>query len=114
MLEKYNVKHKVPTLYHPQTCGQVEVSNKQLKQILEKTMAASKKDWSKLDDTIWAYKTTFKMNLGFSPYQLVYGKECHLPVELEHKAYWGVKFLSFDEKLAGWKRLFKLGELEEM
>lgn len=115
LLVKYNVKYKVLNSYHPHTCGQVEVLNRHLKQILEKTIAASQKDWlKKLDDALWAYKTDFKIHLGFSLYQFMYGMVCHLPIELEHKAYWTIKFLNFDKKLAWRKRLLKLDELEVM
>ena len=77
-------------------------------------MCPSRKDWSlKLDEAVWAYRTAYKTPLGMSPFQLVYGKGCHLPVELEHKAYWALKKLNLDMDAAGKKRMFQLNELDE-
>ncbi|GKD36784.1 reverse transcriptase domain-containing protein [Tanacetum coccineum] len=85
---KYGVTHRLSTAYHPQTSGQVEVSNRGLKRILERTVGENCASWSdKLDDALWAFRTAYKTPIGCTPYKLVYGKACYLPIELEHKAY---------------------------
>ncbi|GKC48192.1 reverse transcriptase domain-containing protein [Tanacetum coccineum] len=85
---KYEVTHRLSTAYHPQTSRQVEVSNRGLKRILERTVGENRASWSdKLEDALWAFRTAFKTPIGCTPYKLIYGKACHLPIELEHKAY---------------------------
>ncbi|GJY23844.1 reverse transcriptase domain-containing protein [Tanacetum coccineum] len=112
---KYGVTHRLSTAYHPQTSGQVEVSNHGWKHILERFVAENRASWSdKLYDTLWAFRTAFKTPIGYTPYKLVYGKACHLPIELEHKAYWALKHCNFDLKTAGDHRKVQMNELNEL
>ncbi|GKA85306.1 reverse transcriptase domain-containing protein [Tanacetum coccineum] len=101
--------------YHPQTSGQVKVSNRGLKRILEKTVGEHRASWSdRLDDALWAFCTAYKTPIGCTPYKLVYGKPCYLPIELEHIAYWALKHANFDLKTAGDHRKLQLNELNEL
>jgi transposase InsO family protein len=113
-LTNFGIHHNIATAYHPQTNGQAETSNKQSKNILQKTVTKAGRCWKKhLPDTLWAYRIAFKTPIGMSPFQLVYGKRCHLPIETEHKAYWAIKRFNLNFAKVGRKRQQQISELEE-
>nr|GEX00909.1 reverse transcriptase domain-containing protein [Tanacetum cinerariifolium] len=115
VMSKYEVTHRLATAYHPQTSGQVEVSNQGLKRILERTVGENRASWSeKFDDALWDFRTTYKTPIGCTPYKLVYGKSYHLPIKLEHKAYWALKHVNFDLKTIGDHQKLQLNELNEL
>lgn len=85
-MQKYGVKHRVTSPYHPQANGQVESTNKVLENILTKIIASHHRDWSqKLSEALWAYKTTWHNTNRFSPFELVYGKSPLFSIEFEIK-----------------------------
>ncbi|GJX17379.1 reverse transcriptase domain-containing protein [Tanacetum coccineum] len=114
-LQEYGVTHKLSTPYHPQTNGQTEVTNRAIKRILERSVGYNPKNWSeKLDDAFWAFKTTYKTPTGCTLFRLVYGKACHLPMKIEHKAYWALKQCNMDLTAAAKNRFMELNELIEL
>nr|GEW90412.1 reverse transcriptase domain-containing protein [Tanacetum cinerariifolium] len=114
-MAKYELTHRLSTAYHPQTSGQVEVTNRGLKRILERTVGENRALWSdKLEDALWAFRTAYKTLIGCTPYRLVYGKACHLLHEIEHKAYWALKHTNFDLRTTGDHRKLQLNELSKL
>ncbi|GJV69422.1 reverse transcriptase domain-containing protein [Tanacetum coccineum] len=114
-MERYGVTHRFSTSYNPQTSGQVKNTNRALKRILEKTVKENLVVWSiKLDDALWVFRTAYKTPTGTTPYKLLYGKNYHLLVEIEHRAYWALKNCNLDLIAAGKKRMFQLHELDEL
>ncbi|GJY10591.1 reverse transcriptase domain-containing protein [Tanacetum coccineum] len=100
---------------HAHYPGQVENTNTAPKRILEKTVKDNPAIWSrKLDDALWAFRIAYKMPTGTTPYKLIYGKNCHLPFEIKHRAYWALKNCNPDLIAAGEKRMFQLYELAEL
>jgi transposase InsO family protein len=113
-LSNLRIRHNIATPYHPQTSGQAETSNKQIKNIIQKTVDEMGATWKdRLPEALWAYRTAYKTPIRMSPYQLVYGKTCHLPVELEFKAHWAIKRWNMDLDATGVKRRMQLSELDE-
>ncbi|GJX20653.1 reverse transcriptase domain-containing protein [Tanacetum coccineum] len=97
-LQKYDVTHKLSTTYHPQSNGQTEVTNRAIKCILERSVRYNHKGMSeKLNDALWAFRTAYKTPTRCTPFRMVYGKACHLLVEIEHKAYWALKKYIIDK-----------------
>ncbi|GJQ99164.1 reverse transcriptase domain-containing protein [Tanacetum coccineum] len=111
---KYGVTHRLSTAYHPQTSGQVEVSNRGLKRILERSIGENRTSWSdKLDDALWAFRTAYKHRLGVTPYSWLRKRPaiCQL---IRNTRPNGLYYTNFDLKTAGDHRKVQLNELNEL
>nr|GEV04355.1 reverse transcriptase domain-containing protein [Tanacetum cinerariifolium] len=112
---KYGVTHRLATAYHLQTSGAGGIFKPWFKKNLRKDSGRERAFWSdKLDDALWAFRTAYKTPIGCTPYKLVYGKACHLPIELEYKAYWALKYTNFDLQIAGDHKKVQLNELNKL
>ncbi|GKB25339.1 reverse transcriptase domain-containing protein, partial [Tanacetum coccineum] len=101
--------------YHPQTNGQIKVTNRAIKRILERPVEYNPNDWSeKLNDELWAFRTAYKTPTGCTPFRMVYGKACHLPVEIKHQAYWALKQCNMDLTAVAKNHFIELIELMEL
>ena len=106
LMSIYGIRHVMGLAYYPQSNGQAEISNREIKKILEKTVNTSRKDLSiKIDDALWAYRTAYKTLIGMPPYRIVFEKPSHLPLELEYKAMWAIKKLNCDFQAAKDKKI---------
>ena len=84
LMRRYGIRHVMGLAYHPQSNGQEKISTREIKKILEKIVNKSRKDWSiKLYDSLWAYRIAYKTPIGMSPYKIVFGKSCYLPLDME-------------------------------
>ena len=86
LMKQYNIRHKKSSPYHPQANGKAEVTNHELENILTKIIYFHHRDWtSRLQEVVWSYRTTWKTTIGFTPFELLYGKVAMLLIEFEHK-----------------------------
>ena len=114
LLIHHNIKHRTSTPYHPQANGQVEVTNRALENILTKVVNNNRKDWAeRLVEADWAYNTTWKTTIGFTPYELVYGRKDLLSIEFEYNTLRMAAQLDLDLSHAQKERLFHLNGLDE-
>nr|GEV45114.1 reverse transcriptase domain-containing protein [Tanacetum cinerariifolium] len=116
VLGQRKTKHFQPIHYASKTMTEAQMHYTMMeKEMRGSTVGENHASWSdKLDDALWAFRTSFKTPIGSTPYKLVYGKSCYLPIELEHKAYWALKHANFDLKTTDDHRKLHLNELNEL
>ena len=116
LISRYGIIHVMGLAYHPQSNRQEEISNREIKKILEKIVNTSRKDWSiKLDDALWAYRTTYKTPINWNvPIQNCIWKTLSSPLELEYKAMWAIKKLNCDFQATKEERLLQMNDLEKL
>eukprot|EP00253_Pinus_taeda_P028491 PITA_28491 len=114
LLSEHKIKHRTSTPYHPQSNGQVEVTNRVLEGILTKVVNKNRKDWEdRLVEATWTYNTTLKTATGFTPYELVYGKKTLFSIEFEYNTLRMETQLDLDLNSAQKERLLQLNGLDD-
>ncbi|GJY52864.1 reverse transcriptase domain-containing protein [Tanacetum coccineum] len=114
ILKRYGVHHRFATAYQYKPMVKLKTPQS-LKESQKTRVRGQSFVWSrKLDDALRVFRTTYKTPIGTTPYQLLYGKTCHFPIEIEHRVYWAIRSSNLDLKIAGEKRFLQLHELDEL
>eukprot|EP00253_Pinus_taeda_P012481 PITA_12481 len=114
-LNNYHVQHKITTPYHPHANGQVESSNKIIETILTKNFASHRCDWAaRLPEALWAYRTTWRSTTGYSPYQLMFGKQPIFPIEFEIQTLRTTQEVGLELTKAQINQLQQINDLDEI
>lgn len=86
LMKKYMIHHGTSSSYHSQANGQVEITNREIEEFLNKIVSIHKWDWvTWLLEAIWAYQTRWKSTTRFTPFELLYGKFASMPIKFDHK-----------------------------
>jgi len=113
LLKHHDIEHRLATPYHPQSNGQVEVTNRDLMRIIKKSIDRKASWYEHLDDALWAYRTSYKTRMGYISYQLIYGKNFVLPISALKEAYRTFNRLDMDLDGALKHRAMELEHLNE-
>src|ERR1700741_369143 len=106
LCDKFQMKHRLTSAYRPQTNGMIERFNRTIGECIAKLISDKEKEWDEyIESTLLAYRTMKHESTGFTPFQLMYGRQAKLPIDLKITTF-SDEPITFDEALM--KRTFQI------